>query len=428
MLPSARLDPRRSRAGRLLVAAVLIRAAAASAAPDFLPDRRRPQFSAVPGYAVVPYAYSLPGIGWGYGVLGAATNVAGTRADVAGTMFFGDVDGQAVSIDQVHLIPERLMLDAGAARLGRATIQSYAQRGMGASKDDYSLAEFADALFYGSRLTGTFSERRFEGFAGYYAGSAELKSLRDRRGGVIASASGARRVDTTTLIAGLRADMTDDFIDPRRGLRLEPSVWRSPRRDQGPDYYFTDWSVTAYLPLGRRSTWAFNYLRSDAHVIGPGETDPAALARSQGLDCAAVPDAGLQGQCLQYLATLAAQNGAGTATMLGGFNRLRSYPEGRFKGAHAEFLGSEIRWNLTDEVTPFDIYLVRDIRTAVQLAFFYEIGSVADSRGELWRSSRYSAGSGVRIVTASGLVYRLDGAFGQEGFQPSVFFQYPWEL
>jgi hypothetical protein len=32
------------------------------------------------------------------------------------------------------------------------------------------------------------------------------------------------------------------------------------------------------------------------------------------------------------------------------------------------------------------------------------------------------------VVTASGLVYRMDMAFGQEGAQPSIFFQYPWEL
>lgn len=35
----------------------------AAADPGVLPDRRRPQFNNEPGYAVVPYMYSLPGIG-----------------------------------------------------------------------------------------------------------------------------------------------------------------------------------------------------------------------------------------------------------------------------------------------------------------------------------------------------------------------------
>jgi hypothetical protein len=30
------------------------------------------------------------------------------------------------------------------------------------------------------------------------------------------------------------------------------------------------------------------------------------------------------------------------------------------------------------------------------------------------------------MVTASGLVYRIDLATGNEGFQTSIFFQYPW--
>ena len=71
---------------------------------------------------------------------------------------------------------------------------------------------------------------------------------------------------------------------------------------------------------------------------------------------------------------------------------------------------------------------MRDIRTAVQLAFFYEAGSVADTYGAVWDAVRQSYGAGLRVVTAAGLVYRLDLATGDEGPQPSVFFQYPWEL
>lgn len=203
---------------------------------------------------------------------------------------------------------------------------------------------------------------------------------------------------------------------------------RTPRRGAGPDFYFTDFSATAYLPVGRRSTWAFNYFRSDTHVMSRGQTDPDALGRELGLDCAAVADPGRRAECRRYLDTLAAENAHGSATGLGGYQRLRSYPVHRYRGAHAEFLGTELRWNLTDEVKPFNIYVLKDIRTAVQIALFYEAGSVADAAGALWAVARQSYGAGLRIVTASRLVYRLDLATGDEGFQPSVFFQYPWEL
>jgi hypothetical protein len=109
-------------------------------------------------------------------------------------------------------------------------------------------------------------------------------------------------------------------------------------------------------------------------------------------------------------------------------SRLRSYSEGRFRGAHAEFLGTELRWNLTDEYQPFDIYIMKDIRTAVQVALFYEIGTVSDRHDALRRITRSSYGGGMRLVTASGVVYRVDLATGQDGFAPSIFFQYPWEL
>ncbi len=402
--------------------------AATNAAAGLLPDRRRAQFLKEPGYAVFPYFYNLPGIGLGYGVLGAVTNVGGSYTDLVATAFTGDADGQALGINSIHIIDRALILDAGGARLSRTTIQSYARRGMSSGKNDYSLADFRDSYFAGSRLTATFMDRRLEGYVGYYGGTAKLDALRERDGTVIALSQKSPHYDFTVAIVGARFDATDDYIDPRRGLRLEPSVWRTPRQGSGPDFYLTDLNVTAYLPLGGRSTWAFNYFRSDTHVLNRGQTDPAELGRELGLDCAAVSDDAKRAECRRYLDSLAGENANGTATSLGGYRRLRSFPEHRYRGAHIEFFGTEVRWNLTDEVKPFDIYIMRDIRTAVQLAFFYEAGSVADTYGAVWDAVRQSYGAGLRVVTASGLVYRLDLATGDEGPQPSVFFQYPWEL
>lgn len=405
-----------------------VAAGAARASEGFVAERRRDQFPHDPGYAVFPYVYNLPGIGMGYGVLGAMTNVAGSCTDVVGTVFAGDADGGAFGVNAVHLVPRRLILDFGGARLSRTTLQSYSLRGMGSGRDDYSLADFGSSYFLGSRLTATFWERRLEGFIGYYGGAAKLDALRDRHGALILSSQSTPEHKIAAYVAGGRLDLTDDSIDPRRGVRLEPSVWRSPRQDSGPDFYFADVSLTGYVPVGRRSTWAFNYYRSDAYVLRKGETDTAVLARQQGLDCSLPPDESQRAQCRQFLDALAAQNEHGTASSLGGYMRLRSYPTQRYRGAHVEFLGTELRWNLTDESKPFDIIIMKDIRTAVQVAFFYEVGTVADDAGSLWSLYRQSYGAGARVITASGLVYRLDLAAGDEGFQPSVFFQYPWEL
>ena len=123
-----------------------------------------------------------------------------------------------------------------------------------------------------------------------------------------------------------------------------------------------------------------------------------------------------------------ANNTYGTASSLGGFSRLTVLSNMRYKGAHTMFYGTEIRWNLTDESTPYDIFVMRDVRTSWQIALYYEVGSTADMRsevGDIWRSS---AGIGLRMVTASGVVFRADVATGKEGVSPSIFIGYPWEL
>lgn len=392
------------------------------------PDRRREQIPTTPGYIALPYVFSLPGIGVGYGVLGAMTNVGETPVDLAGTFFTGDAKGGALSADSIHLVPGHLILDLGGAYITRATVQTFNQRGMDSSRDDYSLVEVKDSYFLGSRATASFLDRRLEAYLGWYWGSIRIASLRDDSGDVIVEASESPEEILRTWIFGGRLDFTDDYMDPRRGVKFDASLWRSPPSGSGPDYYLTDYSLTGFVPLGSKSTWAFHYFRSDAHVLDPGETDPDALAAELGIDCDALADLGQRQECRTYLENLAEQNRFGQATSLGGFQRLRAYSEGRFSGAHTEMLASELRWNLTDETTPFDIYFVKDIRTAIQLAFFYEIGSVSEYRSELWEDTRAAYGSGIRVVTASGVVYRLDLGYGREGFATSIFFQYPWEL
>ncbi len=412
----------------LTVLLLLLWPVVAAAEPGWYPERRRSQFQTDPGHIAVPYLFNLPGIGWGYGFLGAMTNIGDTCTDLSLTAMAGDVSGGALGVDSIHVVPRHLILDLGAAYLSRATIQSYRKRGMDSDKDDYSIAEFGNSFYGGGRATATFLDRRLEAYAGYYGGRITLAAIRDRDGEVIVEAEDAPEVSFHTWIFGARADLTDDYMDPRRGARLEASLWRSPSSDSGPDYYLTDLSLTAYIPLPPRSTLAFNYFRSDATVLHQGETDPAVIADEQGLDCEAIDDSEGRQECRDYVDGIVAENRYGSASSLGGFSRLRSYAGGRFSGAHSQFVGAELRWNFTDEKTPFNIFVIRDIRTAIQGALFYEIGTVADREGDLWSTTRDTYGIGLRIVTASGVVYRVDLAASREGFEPSVFFQYPWEL
>jgi len=62
-----------------------------------------------------------------------------------------------------------------------------------------------------------------------------------------------------------------------------------------------------------------------------------------GIDCGALTDPEQQRQCNQVIDNMVAQNTYGTATTLGGFNRLRGLPQGRYQGAHTLFFGTEFR-------------------------------------------------------------------------------------
>jgi hypothetical protein len=394
-----------------------------------IPDRRKEQFQSSPGYAVFPYPYSLPGIGEGISLVGGVMNFANTYTDAYGLIFGGDVKGIAAGVGDYHILPRRLILDFGYSALSKAVIQSYSERGMDTDKNDYRLLEINDTEYFGGRMTATFFDRRFEVYGAWYEGAAQLGSIRDKDGNIIIEAQNADRERSRTTLIGTRFDLTDDYADPRRGIRFDITRSSSPSRDSGPDFYVMDYNMTAYLPIGKRSTWAFNFLRSDAVVTRKGETDPAILQNQYGINCS---DPSLTAQeqqyCFEVVNNNIANNTYGTATSLGGFSRLRSYSQGRYSGAHTQFYGTEIRWNLTDEAKPFDIFIMKDIRTAIQLAAFYELGSTADHLGNVGDIWRESYGIGFRMVTASGVVFRGDLANGHEGYTQQIFIGYPWEI
>jgi hypothetical protein len=176
-----------------------------------------------------------------------------------------------------------------------------------------------------------------------------------------------------------------------------------------------DYNATAFIPMGKRSTWAFNYFRSDAYVMRTGERDRAKIDEELGLDCGTIVDPVEQKKCNQFIDNTIAANTYGTVGSLGGTSRLRSYSHDRYSGSHSLFYGTEFRWNITEESTPFNIVIMKDIRTALQLACFYETGSIVDKLEELGSIMRSSYGAGFRIVTASGLVFRADVANGRKG-------------
>jgi outer membrane translocation and assembly module TamA len=74
-----------------------------------------------------------------------------------------------------------------------------------------------------------------------------------------------------------------------------------------------------------------------------------------------------------------------------------------------------------------DWYVLRGLRTNVQLALFAETGSVSDVTEDLHKKLRSSYGAGLRVLF-SGATIRLDFATGDGGGEVQLFLDYPWSV
>lgn len=419
--PDALTGPRRS-GWKLLLVALL---ALAFAAPAGAIERRKDQFPTEFSYLVVPLPYSLPGIGEGFFVPFYFSNIADTTTDAYGLAILGDAKGKDFGVEELPLIRNHLLLEVFYEFIDVATVNQYPTRGMDSSADDYFLVEVDKADSFEQGLALTLFERRFT--LGYLQGgqAIEVVRLRDKDGNVTKELSPPYTAESRWRTVYVLGDYTDDFQDPRRGVRLLASWTDSPNvASDAADFYKRNVSLTGYLPVGRLNTLALNYFRSDAYVRRPGETNLTVLKAQLGLNCGADP------VCLAREDELAraqlAANVNGTSESLGGRDRLRAYPQGRFQGAHTYYAAAEFRWNLTEEVTPFDYFIWKDVRTGVQLAFFYETGSVSETAATLGDLTRSDYGIGARLIAGSGAVYRGDVAWGDEGSQVTIIVNYPF--
>lgn len=390
-------------------------------------ERRRDQFQTQTGYYVFPMPYSLPGIGDGLALVGVVPNVAETHTDVFGYILQGDLEGVGLTASDVHLVDKKLILDVTGSTFNKVVIQSFDTRGMAGDEDDYIQLEMDSNDFLGTRLTATFYDRMLEFYAMGYLGNWHVSAIRDDEGELNQITVDADTEKYGAYAFGTRIDYTDDYQNPREGVRFDLTASRSTQReDYAPDQYALEYSLTGYYPFRQWDTLVFNYYQADAHVRDEGETSSAVMQQIMGLDCS-LGTLEQQADCQSLVDNVVAGNQYGTSSGLGGTSRLRSYPMNRFVGAHTQFAGLEYRWNLTDESTPFDIFIAKDIRSAIQLAFFYEVGTVADRRSDLRDETRNSYGLGGRLVTESGLVIRADVAYGSEGLGITVIAGFPWE-
>ena len=396
------------------------------AAANDMFHRRKSQYPTQDALLVIPFPYNLPGIGGGLGFVAASANMFDTTTDLYAVILTGDVTGQIIGLDDIPIIPEVLTGNLGYQDIGKATITFYSTRGMDSDPNAYNFVEVSDIKGMWSQLCLCLFDKRL-GLMGFFQKqSYVLEAIRDKDG-VLIQGSSRQSGEGKYQGFGVSVDITDDFQDPRRGFQVD--IFRTlslgPESTGQVDQYALDKGLQVYLPVGKSSTLALRYNQADAVVTRQGETDKDILA--QDLTGGAIPSYNLLPPELQASVDNAyTANKFGTAGSLGGENKLRGYPGGRFSGASVALLTAEFRWNLTEEATPFDWFIWRDVRTNMQVAFFYEVGTVADPPVALWDQTKTTYGVGYRMVSASGYVYRADLAITEEGTVPILFFNYPF--
>ena len=392
-------------------------------------ERRKDQFGRDFAYYLYPIVGEIPGLGTATGLGASVLNMADGDTDFTGYYVRGDFDATGAAVLDYHLLPKRLIFDLGYNDYLVAPT-SY-DRGINSDPDDVLFPKVEGDYILG-QLTLTFDERRYEMFIRLLNGRERLLEVLDK------DDQAFEGIDTdwdsfNVISLGGSVDLTDDRLDPRNGFRFEFST-QLPVENTEADfskYFVNDYNITTYFPIRRWDTLAFNLFHSRAHVTHKGLNDYDLLQQRYGLDCNQYPPGEDFDACQQaeakYLSGIQEQNRFGTATALGGTQRLRSYDNGRFYAGQALFYGVEYRWNLTDERTPFNIYVAKGVRTGIQLAAFWEQGTVADHSADLWKNNRSSYGIGARVVL-SGVIIRFDLAQGDEGAQTQLFITYPWSM
>jgi len=426
--PARRVSRRVSRRVMGATAALVLLAILSGASTaDAAPERRKDQFGQDFGYYLYPIVGEIPGLGSAAGAGLSILNFAGDT-DFTGYYVSGDFRARGAALLDYQVVPRRVVLDGGYNDYEVAPVVY--DRGIDSDPHDVIYPK-AEGRYGIAQITLTFDQRRYEFYTRVLAGRERLHEVLDKDGTAFAG------VDTDWNSAhwvtlGATLDRTDDRLDPRRGTRLEVSARLPSKADPDrSEYYVADLNLTGYVPMRRWDTLAFNLFHSRAVVTRRGELDFATLQTTHGLDCTAYPAGPERDECLateaKHLNNLIADNRYGTASSLGGTQRLRSFDNGRFYAGQALFYGVEYRWNLTDERTPFNIIVARGIRTGIQVAAFWERGMVADHTRDLLKDGRVSYGAGVRLIL-SGVIIRLDYANGSEGFQSQLFITYPWSM
>ena len=190
-------------------------------------DRRREQFSKQYGQLFVPLPYSLPGLGTGLLFIGNFGNIADTNTDFAAIGGIGDAEFIFTFLDELFLAPDLLYLQYLRAHGFKFALQQYSSRGMNTSKNDFKYGIGNSWDLDSPTLKLTFMDRMLEIGLGFNKQSGKFQKFvtpdendPTKQGETVATFDPGLEINIANKIElSTRIDYTDDYRDPRKGIR-----------------------------------------------------------------------------------------------------------------------------------------------------------------------------------------------------------------
>jgi len=379
---------------------------------------RRPAEKTDLTYLVVPVVVDIPGTGQAAGLGLYSVGILGDGVSLIGGKIQGDFDAEAVWVGGLPTGLEHLSLSTTYIKVQNLSVDQY---GTGSnSPSDPSLnfqASQSDTL--GLDLSYRRHQGQLEFFASAFRTVTAPQSYATSDGIEFADTLDPSITSWTYRIGGYLDD-TDNRRDPHIGYRTKWDRWAYAFSDGSiSNSYQDDLDLAAFYPMfSSRLVWASSLFYSQSTVTRKAVYIPYTCPEDAAPECA--EQALAEQQLFEQEASL------GSATALGGTQRMRAYPGFRFQDAYSFFIGNELRYYALENWLPFDFLVARGVYNSLQFAAFYELGQVSSRRdSSLYSDFKTSTGLGLRAIFSSA-VFRLDHAWGEEGSQTSVFWGYPF--
>ena len=389
---------------------------------------RRKTFESEISWFVYPVVGSIPGVQDFYGLGGTVSGIGGSESDITAISLRGkaeyfddDFQIDILSIFDIPLFTNHLTFTWFTTKIRNAGWPE-GERGIDSDPDSmyYLLASNVDAS--GGEISVNVLENQLEFYYAYSDASVKPYGLVDPNG-TFYNAQNAEIIESPRGYRyGLYLDDTDNRRDPRIGYRFQYEKWGQPSSRAGNSEYFQeDYNLSGYIPVlaEGKGVLVLNQFFGSSTVIKKGKVDQSLYV------CNNTLKPGCQALLDELYARQVAEAENGKATSLGGTNRLRGYRTNRFYDSYTNFRGAEFRWYVHEVQEAFNYFLEKGTFAGLQLAFFYEQGTVSPDKASLWKNMRSSHGAGTRFIFNT-IIVRIDRGFGKEGGETTFFVGYPF--